>query len=325
VPYGELLEAARASSPPGMSLRARLVRFVLQHVLAHPHRLRWTFRLLRTAELLGLRRLLPRTARQLLPAIPKAAARAPIPPGTYRPRGTERGRVALFTGCVMEQLFGDVNRKTLELLLQNGFAVDVPAAQRCCGALLVHNGQAEPAESLARANVAAFRDTETVIVNSAGCGATLQHYGHLLGGSDGAAFGHKVRDVCQFLDQQGLVAVPAANASKVAYDDPCHLCHGQGVRDEPRRLLARVPGLQLCAHDRPEDCCGSAGIYNLLQPDLAGRIGARKIESLAASGAEVVATGNPGCMLQIRALAQQRNLPLRVVHPVELLLPEATT
>jgi glycolate oxidase iron-sulfur subunit len=293
---------------PAKGLRARLVRFLLQHVIARQRRLRLCFRLLRFAEVVGLRRLavmlrlLPRATDQLLPRVPEAKAREPLPAGLHRPRGRERGRVALFTGCVMEQVFGEVNRKTLALLLQNGFAVEVPAAQVCCGALLAHNGQREAAQRLARANVEAFRGAEVVIVNSAGCGATLLGYGHLLGSGTAADFGRKVRDVCQFLDQQGLGAVPAELHAKVAYDDPCHLCHGQGVRAEPRRLLAQVPGLQLVPHDRPEDCCGSAGIYNLQQPGLAGRIGARKIESLAASGAQVVATGNPGCMLQISAL-----------------------
>ncbi len=333
VRYGEILESVRADlheQAPARGPKAALVRFLLWHVVARQGRLRLAFALGRLAERLGLRRLaerlrlLPAATADLLPRVPPAAARRPLPPGLHRPTGPERGRVALFTGCVMEQLFGHVNRATLELLLQNDFAVEVPAAQRCCGALLIHNGQAGQARALARANVEAFRSAEVVIVNSAGCGAALTEYGHLLGDDAGRAFGRKVVDVSRFLGGQGLTARPAPIGKKVAYDDPCHLCHAQGVRQEPRDLLRQVPGLELVAHDRPEDCCGSAGIYNLLQGDLAAEIGRRKIESLAASGAEIVATGNPGCMLQIAAHARRQGLPLRVVHPVELLLPAAS-
>jgi glycolate oxidase iron-sulfur subunit len=160
-----------------------------------------------------------------------------------------------------------------------------------------------------------------VINNSAGCGCAMKEYGHLLGTGAGAAFASKCRDVCEFLGREGLQARPAAHAVKVAYDDPCHLCHGQGIRAEPRELLRQVPGLDLVAHERPEDCCGSAGIYNLLQEELAGEIGRRKADSLAASGAELCVTGNPGCMLQIAGWLRRSGSTMRVVHPVELLLP----
>lgn len=332
VRYGQILETVRADlaqRAPARGLQAWLTRFLLWRVVARQGRLRAAFRLGRLAELLGLRRLavllrlLPKTTDQLLPRIPPAAERRPLTTGLHRPRGPERGRVALFTGCVMEQLFGRVNRATLELLLHNGFAVEVPAQQGCCGALLLHNGQADRARQPARDNLAAFAGVETVIVNSAGCGAALREYGHLLGDQAAADFAGKVRDVSEFLDDVGLTATPARLDAKAAYDDPCHLCHAQGVRAQPRRLLGQVPGLRLVPHERPEDCCGSAGIYNLLQPGLAAEIGRRKIASLAAAGPELVVTGNPGCMLQIAAHGRLAGWPVRVVHPVELLLPES--
>jgi glycolate oxidase iron-sulfur subunit len=330
VRYGEILETVRSEterSEPARGLRAFLVRFLLWHVLARQRRLRAAFALGRLAERFGLRWLatklgvLPRAMAELAPAIPPARERAPLPTGLHRAHGPARGRVALFTGCVMEPLFGRVNRATLELLLANGFDVEVPAAQGCCGALLVHAGQADKARILAERNVAAFAGATIVINNSAGCGCAMKEYGHLLGTAAGAAFAAKCRDVSEFLGREGLQARPAARAVKVAYDDPCHLCHGQGVRSEPRALLRQVPGLELAAHARPEDCCGSAGIYNLLQPDLAGEIGRCKAESLIASGAELCATGNPGCMLQIGSWLRRAGSPMRVVHPVELLLP----
>jgi glycolate oxidase iron-sulfur subunit len=230
-------------------------------------------------------------------------------------------RVALFTGCIMEPLFGRVNRATLQVLLANGFEVVVPREQRCCGALLVHAGRPDRARELARANVAAFGDADVVVNNSAGCGCALAEYGHLLGDASGAAFAAKCRDVSAFLAAAGLSATPAPCHERAAYDDPCHLCHGQGVRSQPRELLAQVPGLELVAHQAPEDCCGSAGIYNLLQPGLAARIGRRKAESLARTGVGLVLTGNPGCMLQIDSHLRQVGHKARVRHPIELLLP----
>jgi len=330
VRYGLLLEEVRAElvqRAPPRGVAAALQRFLLWHVVAQQGRLRRAFRLARALEVLGLRaiarwlRVLPRALDALAPPVPPGRARTPLPPGLHRPRGRVRGRVGLFTGCVMEQLFGAVNRATLQLLLANGFEVVVPAAQRCCGALLLHAGHAGRARVLARANLAAFADLDVVVNNAAGCGSTHKQYGHLLGDQEGAQFAAKCRDVCEFLAAVGLTAAPGPRHARVAYDDPCHLCHGQGVRAQPRQLLAQVPGLELVPHARPEDCCGSAGIYNLQQPELAAEIGRRKVETLAAAGASIVATGNPGCMLQIAAHLRAARVPMQVVHPVELLLP----
>jgi glycolate oxidase iron-sulfur subunit len=328
VRYGEILETARSEMQarwPQRGLRARLRRWLLRAVVARKPRLRLLFTVLRAAERLGLRRLatvlhlLPKLAGELMPPIPGRSARAPLS-GTFTPPGTSRGRVALFTGCVMEQMFGDVNRKTLALLLANGFTVDVPEHQVCCGALLVHDGLADDARALARQNLAAFAPHDTVIHNAAGCGAAMRAYGHLLGEA-GESLARRCRDVTEFLAERGLARAPAPHDGKVAYDDPCHLCHGQGVRAQPRALLAQVPGLQLVSHQDPEACCGSAGIYNLVHGELAAQIGRKKAAALLASGAATVATGNPGCMLQIQAHLREAGSDVRVVHPVELLLP----
>jgi glycolate oxidase iron-sulfur subunit len=185
----------------------------------------------------------------------------------------------------------------------------------------VHAGRPEPARELARANVTAFAGATVVVNNSAGCGCALKEYGHLLGDDAGGAFAAKVRDVTELLAAAGLSATPAPHRARAAYDDPCHLCHGQGVRDAPRALLAQVPGLELVAHEDPEACCGSAGVYNLLQPGLAAERGRRKAESLARAGVDLVLTGNPGCMLQIGSHLRRAGHDLAVRHPIELLLP----
>jgi glycolate oxidase iron-sulfur subunit len=327
VHYGEILETTRAElvrTAPDRRFLSRLASFLLWHVVARQRRLRMLFSFARAGERLGLRRLLPRPMRRLLPTVPPRSEREPLPVGLHRPPASVRRRdvrVALFTGCVMEQMFGRVNRATLRLLLANGFDVVVPAAQRCCGALLVHAGRPDRARSLARANVNAFAGVDVVVNNSAGCGCALREYGVLLDDGAAAAFAARCRDVAAFLAEVGLSAVPAACRAKVAYDDPCHLCHGQGVRAEPRALLRQVPGLQLVEHEGAEDCCGSAGIYNLLQPALAGEIGRRKVESLRAAGADLVVTGNPGCMLQIDSHLRDNGTAIPVRHLVELLLP----
>ena len=309
VRYGEILESTRGElerRSPKKGLAAWLTRTLLWHVVARQRRLRFVFWWLRLSEVIGLRRLatwlrlMPASMAAIAPPIPPAPERRPLPTGLHRPppHVTPRGRrVALFTGCVMEQLFGRVNRATLDLLLLNGYEVHVPAAQGCCGALLMHAGQPDRARTLAKQNVAAFADDDVVVNNSAGCGCALKEYDHLLGDDDGRAFAAKCRDVSELLAAEGLTATPAETRARAVYDDPCHLCHGQGVRSQPRELLRQVPGLELVESERADDCCGSAGIYNMLQPELATEIGARKAARLRATRADVVITGNPGCMM----------------------------
>lgn len=332
VRYGEILEDTRATlerARPKRGVAAWLTRTLLWHVVARQRRLRFLFWWLRVFEVLGLQRLatalrlLPAHVATLAPPVPPARERRPLRTGLHRPaEGTEvRGRVALFTGCVMEPLFGRVNRATLDLLLANGFEVDVVAAQRCCGALLVHAGQPDRARQLAAANVRAFRDADVVINNAAGCGCALKEYGHLLGTDEGRRFAAKCRDICEFLAHEGLTATPRPFHGRLVYDDPCHLCHGQGVRSAPRELLRQVPGVELVEAEHSADCCGSAGIYNLLQPELAAAIGERKAAEIRACAPAAIATGNPGCMMQIDSHMHRSGHSVPVRHPVEFLLP----
>ena len=240
--------------------------------------------------------------------------------------GPGRVHAAFFEGCIMPELFGPVNEATLRVLERNGVSVCSPARQTCCGALHLHDGEMQGALELARRNIEAFESTgaDHIVVNAAGCGAMLKEYGHLLKGDGDYAerarkFSARVKDIAEFLELIGIREDMTSLNVKVAYDDPCHLLHGQGIRDAPRNLLKRIPGLQLVELPDADRCCGSAGIYNITQPEMSARILEEKIANIERSGADLVATGNPGCILQIRAGLRSKNLPIRVVHPIELL------
>jgi glycolate oxidase iron-sulfur subunit len=317
VRFGALLEATRAVvEQKGLraGLEKRIESFALRRLLPSRRRLHGLLSALAFVQRSGagrLAQLLPRRlaqAWQLLPAVPPRAVRRRLPQ-SIPAEGERRGRVALFEGCLMPELFGAVNAATARVLARNGYEVVVPAGQGCCGALHLHAGDPEFAHGLERANRAAFEGVDAIIVNSAGCGATLRE----------GALGARVRDVCEFLDEVGLVVTPPPRSGSVCYDDPCHLVHGQRVAAAPRRLLARVPGLRLVPHDDPTSCCGAAGIYNLSHPEASQAVLAPKLDALAAADPDWIATGNPGCLMQLAAGARARGLRARVVHPVELL------
>jgi glycolate oxidase iron-sulfur subunit len=317
VRYGALLEATRAAvERKGLrgGVAKRLERFALRQLVPRPRRLAWLVGALGLAQRSGAGRLaalLPRRladAWRLLPEVPPRAARARLP-RRIPAEGVQRGRVALFEGCLMPELFGPVNAATARVLARNGFEVIVPAGQGCCGALHLHAGDPDFAHALERENVAAFAGADAIVVNSAGCGAALRE----------GPLGARVRDVCELLDEVGLVAEPPRREGRVCYDDPCHLVHGQRVADAPRRLLARVPGLELVPHDDPASCCGAAGIYNLTHPEASQAVLSPKLDALAAADPDWIASGNPGCLMQLAAGARARGLRARVVHPVELL------
>jgi glycolate oxidase iron-sulfur subunit len=329
VRYGAILEDVRHELvlAGNGAVRNRLLRFLLDRFVAGKAGHRGLIALtavLQASGLLAIARLLPaprrlRQALRLLPPLPAKSDRAPIPPGVYEPIGERvRAEVGLFTGCMMETLFGRVNRATLAVLRHEGCRVHVPASQGCCGALHLHAGLREAARPLVAANLGAFPPhLDAVVVNAAGCGSSMKEYAHWH--AEAAAFSARVRDLSELLIQLGSTAAYRPLVRKVAYDDACHLCHGQRIRQEPRQLLRAIPGLTLAPVQRPEDCCGSAGIYNLLEPELANRILERKVDDLVASGADVVVTGNPGCMLQIALGLRRRRSPLQVVHTAEVL------
>jgi glycolate oxidase iron-sulfur subunit len=254
-------------------------------------------------------------------------AGATAPGGAGRAAGTlGSGKVAgILTGCVQEGLLARVNRATVRVLEANGFRVVEVPSQGCCGAIHAHSGDLDGARALARENIRAFEEVgvEVVAVNAAGCGAIMKEYGHLLAGDSAfaeraAALASQVRDVSELLGVPGLRtggSLPLA----VTYDAPCHLLHAQKVAAEPLRLLSSIPGLQLLPLANHEECCGGAGIYGITHPELGGRIGLDKVRAIVDTGAEVVATGNPGCLMQIGAGLRMAGLRVEVAHPVELL------
>ncbi len=333
VGYHLVLEGAREEVlrqvPLGLGTRLKL--FLLDAVLTRPKVLRLAFDLLALWEALGLRKLtrlilfgpLARMESLLPPVPPRKERRIPGP--RHTPGGKPRARAALFTGCVMTELFGRVHFDTLKLLLLHGCEVLVPQRQFCCGALSLHAGAKERALELARLNLEAFpEDVDWIVFDSAGCGAMLKEYGRLFEGTPLEAkakrFAAKARDITEVLAELGPLEPPGEVRLQVVYDDPCHLCHAQGIRSQPRELLAKIPGLELKESADPERCCGAAGIYNLVQPEISERLLDKKIEEVRATGADAVATGNPGCLLQIRyGLLTREGKPMEVFHPVELL------
>ncbi len=329
VQFGAMLELTRAEVDAA-GLRSpwarRLERLALRGVVARRGRLRLAVDLLALVQRLRLDRLalrlLPRGLREthaLLPSVPPRRERARLPE-RIPAEGERRGRVALFVGCVMPELFGATNAATARVLARNGFEVVVPREQGCCGALHAHAGDIEFAHTLARRNLSAFAaaGADVVVVNSAGCGAAMREAGAWLPG-EGEAFAASVRDVAEFLDEVGLRPPRGRVEARVCYDDPCHLVHGQRVAQAPRRLLAQIPGISLLSHDDPTSCCGAAGIYNLTHREMSGAVLERKLRSLAAVDPDVVATGNPGCLMQLRAGLERAGLRARVVHPIDLL------
>ncbi len=323
VRYGHLVEGMRAEID-ARAARGRANRFVerfaLRHVVASRPVLHGLMAMLRAYQRSGLQRavqatrllaLAPPLARleRMLPRLPdrhRAPTRIPA-------EGVRRGRVAFFTGCIMPEVFGPVNAATIAVLARNGFEVEVPAAQGCCGALHRHSGDPEAADRLHAANRAAFAvdGVDAVILNSAGCGAAMREADD--------PFGRKVRDVCEFLADAGLRETPRPLPLRVAYDDPCHLLHGQRVSAQPRALLRAIPDLELFDLPGCRDCCGAAGIYNLTQPVMAAQLLARKVQAIRDTQPQVLATGNPGCLLQLGAGVRAAGLSVEVVHPIELL------
>ncbi len=338
VPYGRILETARERI---LDERARprttdLSRQALLDTLTLPKRMTVAMRMAQAMTSGAV----PAPAVRLLSGDAKAKGQRtslpetispPLPPAITPAVGPKRFRVGVLTGCAMRVLFGGVNADTVRVLAANGCEVLVNRRQGCCGALHGHNGYGDEAKALARGLIDAFAPSDgldAIIVNSAGCGSMMKEYGVLLADDPAyaqraAAFAAKVRDVSEWLDEIGWVAPLRAVSDApvtMTYHDACHLAHGQQVRDAPRALLARLPNVRWVPLTESEVCCGSAGIYNFTEPDMARRLQTRKLENVLATGASVVATGNPGCLAWIQAGLKERGLPdVRVVHPVTLL------
>jgi glycolate oxidase iron-sulfur subunit len=339
VRYDRLIEQTRQQVERRFRRPAgdRMLRDALFTLLPHPRRMRALARALVLYQRSGVRGLLhrsgvmgrlPRQLRlleSLAPPLDAAALRA-TPPPLLAPRGTPRMRVALLSGCVQHAFFSEVNAAAARVLSAWGCEVVTPAAQPCCGALELHSGREAAALRRARALLERLElaGADRIAVTSAGCGSTLKDYGELLAGDPrwttrAARLSASVRDVTELLAELGDPPQLEPLPMRLAYHDACHLAQAQGVRDQPRALLGAIPGVELVAVAPGENCCGSAGIYNLVEPDAAGELGRRTAARLREAAPEAIAAGNPGCLLQIASHLAGLRSPLPLFHPVELL------
>jgi glycolate oxidase iron-sulfur subunit len=330
VQYDRLIEQTRPQlERHGDRTRGeRAYRRMIFALFTHPGRLRVMAPMLALQGRLGInRRLSERITRPKLRALlrltPEVKLRTALRrlPEVTPAQGTRRGRIALMQGCVQRVFFGDVNAATVRVLAAEGWEVHAPREPRCCGSLMMHAGVEPEAQELARKTIAAYEGFDFVAVNVSGCGSGMKEYGHLLSEDPdwkerAEAFVAKVRDVHELLAEHEPQAPRHPLAMKVAYHDACHLAHAQQVRSQPRELLSAIPGLELVEPADWEICCGSAGIYNLVQPEAAEKLGERKAANLAATGADAIAAANPGCSIQIAA-HMERAIPIH--HPMTLL------
>lgn len=341
VEYGRLIESFRANhvgegqTNPG--LLERLARWITFQVLPHPHRtkrLMWAARLAHAcgfAEFMRASGLSGAQAANLeisATVLEEWTSPDDIPAYAEPTDRTPQGRAALFIGCVNESLLGETNRATWRVLLRNGSAVNCPPQQVCCGALHYHAGDRAGALQFAKRNVEVFEraglSTDVIVSNVAGCGLMLKDYDRLLQddpqyAEDARRFAGKVRDVHEHLLALGIDPPRSPLKLRVTYHEACHLCHGQGIRQQPRQLLRSIPGLELVEMKESDWCCGAAGSYSLTQPEMAARLALRKLRHVDETRSQVVAAGNAGCILHLRQYARQTRHHLTIVHPIELL------
>ncbi|HUZ28230.1 MAG TPA: (Fe-S)-binding protein [Solirubrobacteraceae bacterium] len=327
VRYDRLIERVRpqVKRQHKRSNREQALRLVLFETLPYPKRLRGLALTLPLARRLRLDRL-PGRLGAMIRLAPRARVRDALSghlPERTPAQGRQRGRVALLQGCVQRVFFSGVHQTAVQVLAAEGFEVLAPRLPDCCGALEMHAGEDDAAVARAQATIAAFDavgQVDYVITSAAGCGSAMKEYGELLDTDAARAFAGRVRDISEVLADVEPVAPRGPVPLRVVYHDACHLAHAQGVRDEPRSLLRSIPALELVeVPTEPEVCCGSAGIYNLVQADAAAELGRRKALHVLDSGAEAVAAGNPGCAAQLDVHLRQLGRPLPIHHPVELL------
>ncbi len=331
VPYGRIMEGARAVVLSGDRPPAswRLRAFFLRQVVARPGRLAVLASALRAYQASGLRNVVER-----IPVVRDRALLAPTFSGRpfrgsgviARPAGPARRQVAILTGCIMPLAYGRVHRATVRVLARNGCEVIAPAAQVCCGALHAHNGDAPTARDLARRNIDVFLQTpgDAIVVNSAGCGAAMKEYGEALAEDPlyrekARRFSSLVTDIHEFLVNLPFDRPAGALDLDVTYQDPCHLAHAQRLPHVARQVLEAIPGLRLIELAHGDRCCGSAGVYSLTQARMSLRLLDEKMTDVARTGANLIATANPGCMAQLEAGLRRHRLPGRVLHVMELL------
>ncbi len=325
VAYGDLLTSYRALMEPqrDRTLLDTLTRTMIAETLPYPNR----FRLAVLSGKLGklVQGALPEKLSAMLGLLPAELPKSKPLPEVYPAKGARRARVALVTGCVQQVLAPEINWATLRVLAENGVETVIPHAQGCCGSILMHIGEDTHAQKLARNNLDVFpEDVDAIVTNAAGCGSGMHEYPLLFKGhaAEGAAttFAHKVQDISVFLDALGVLPPqPLKRTTQVAYHDACHLLHAQGIHGAPRRVLGSIPNLELLELDDGGLCCGSAGTYNLEQPEIANELGQRKAGRVVATGAEMVVSGNIGCLTQLQTHLGIAGQTMPAVHTVQAL------
>jgi glycolate oxidase iron-sulfur subunit len=338
VEYGQILEASRAQlerATNGGSVPARAVKgLTYGFIFNDMRRLRAASHGLKLYQRSGLQSAVRKSGVLNLFGLAEPESMLPrlsdeflSPTGqTWPAIGETRGRVALFTGCIMSTAFADVHQATIRVLNRNGYDVTAVNEQACCGALHVHGGDMDGGRDLARRNIDAFEldRYDAVIINSAGCGAALKEYDHLLHDDPDYAdrarsFSENVQDLTEFLAEVGLSATPGRFPVRATYQEPCHLAHAQRISNQPRSLLNQIPGLELIEMPESSLCCGSAGVYNVTQPESARQLGNRKVDNALSVDPEIIVSANPGCMLQLQGILRGRGVDVEVLHIAELL------
>lgn len=341
VQYGRLIESYRTKINGDHHRRTGVldwwVRRMVLYVFPYRHRIKWLRRVLRMASAMGVFEFLRASGfaerygaglrfAEVLDREPSTLT--PLPRHSLPQRGKPRARIGLFIGCVGEAILGATNRATHRVLRRNGCAVDCPTEQVCCGAIHYHAGDRASAARFARANIEAFESPneplDAIVVNVAGCGLMLKDYAELLSDDPQYAerarhFAGRVRDVSEFLTEHGIEPPTHAIAERVTYHHACHLCHGQGIRQQPQHLLKLIPGLELVDLKEAEWCCGAAGSYSLTQPEMANRLARRKLQNIDETHSQIVATANAGCILHLRQQAIETGRDVHIVHPIDLL------
>jgi glycolate oxidase iron-sulfur subunit len=330
VRYDRLIETTRAQvdREHERSRADRLLREAIFALFPYPRRLRalrWPLRAYQASRI-NLAPLLARVS-PTLAAMERLAPprdRAVRLPAHVTAEGERRAVVGMLTGCVQREFFPGVNAATARVLAAEGCDVVIPRSQGCCGALSLHSGRAAEAREFAKKTIETFSGVDTVVVNAAGCGSAMKDYADVLADEPewaerAAELTGKTRDLAEFLAELGPRATRHPLELTVAYHDACHLAHAQGIRAQPRALLAGIPGLKVKEIADPEICCGSAGIYNLLQPEAAGELGDHKAENVSATGADLLVAANPGCSLQIATALRRRGDDIAVAHTADVL------
>ena len=338
VQYGNLLEHTRDHLEKHVSrgvFQNFLRRVAIEKVFPNRSLMKLALLPARFAKATGAEKILPKFAREALSLIPDTVTAGNLPQLSPSTASERRGRVGLIRGCVMDVMFGPTNANTVKLLNAAGYDVVIPPSQGCCGALHAHNGNLAAAQEAARINISAFEklDLRAIVINAAGCGSTLKEYNHLLAQDAAFAqrakdFSGKVKDITEFLISDApdfrSQLKPLSSGRRVTYHDACHLAHAQRITKPPRELVKAIAGNDFVELPESDVCCGSAGTYNLTEPEMAEKLQQRKIENLLRTNADLVVTSNPGCLLQIRAGLRKANSRMDAMHIVDF-VADATT